>query len=122
MRISDWSSDVCSSDLQVGRFDQITAIVFWREENRRAGPAVQEMRKDAMVGLGAAEKCDDPQDAVQDLRARQEAAPGARQQCHRAEDRAGARGRVANVRLGAPIGSADSRERGGPYVVDLGGG
>src|SRR3546814_3340319 len=58
------------------------------------------MRKDAMVGLGAAEKCDDPPDAVQDLRARQEAALGARQQCHKAEARAAARGRVAIVVLG----------------------
>src|SRR3546814_18516890 len=40
---------------QVGSFDQIAAIVLWREGNRRAGFAVRALRKEAMMGLGAAD-------------------------------------------------------------------
>src|SRR3546814_10719374 len=41
---------------QEGGFDQVAAVILRREGYRGAGPAMQKMRKDAVVGFDLAEK------------------------------------------------------------------
>src|SRR3546814_2438513 len=76
---------------QEGGFDQVAAVILRREGYRGAGPAMQKMRKDAVVGFDLAEKGNDTIEALQDFRAIQKAALDARQQRHDAETAAATR-------------------------------
>src|SRR3546814_16048703 len=54
MRISDWSSDVCSSDLMLGLADILSAFIAFREEviTRRCKYELAKARERAHILLG----------------------------------------------------------------------
>src|SRR3546814_14862197 len=57
MRISDWSSDVCSSDLEAGAHQ---LALFWREEEQRVGEvghAVEGVERERRLVVGAGHQC-----------------------------------------------------------------
>src|SRR3546814_16899945 len=97
---------------QEGGFDQVAAVILRREGYRGAGPAMQKMRKDAVVGFDLAEKGNDKIEALQDLRAIQKAALDARQQRHDAETAAATGERGAQVVTECLVAALE-RERGG---------
>src|SRR3546814_17065976 len=70
---------------QEGGFDQVAAVILRREGYRGAGPAMQKMRKDAVVGFDLAEKGTATIETLQDFRAIQKDALDARQQRHEAD-------------------------------------
>src|SRR3546814_3650703 len=66
MRISDWSSDVCSSDLQAGREAQPALPEAGRLYRRAGRRAVQARSLSVLIGRGA---CPSPQQKNSDRRA-----------------------------------------------------
>src|SRR3546814_12821778 len=146
MRISDWSSDVCSSDLvvlaalgpawlaggdAVSAFDAETAAVAVQVIARRGGETQQQRARVADDGLEAERlglgqwigeapggKSGQLQSATRTGARQADHRRGCcgRRQCH--GERAGLR-RIAHAQVGAALvqnGPASRRERGGPYV------
>src|SRR3546814_11134269 len=58
MRISDWSSDVCSSDLELARStndekqSQLKRLAEFQERNAKDAPAMLERLRDAVIAHG----------------------------------------------------------------------
>src|SRR3546814_17921953 len=57
MRISDWSSDVCSSDLRPWRFAEASLGLADRQELGQRRPGIQHAARALQSGAGVAARC-----------------------------------------------------------------
>src|SRR3546814_17300290 len=62
MRISDWSSDVCSSDLDFGCVGTVSILLALRHDTvpRWVGPDLQHFASISLIGLVLARRVKDP--------------------------------------------------------------
>src|SRR3546814_16484012 len=110
MRISDWSSDVCSSDLGEGRTDAAEQSVgLERLRQVASAPRLQGARANRLVGIGGDEdgwdRCAHCDQVTVQLEPGHAGHPHVRDQT----------GRLPQM-TGFPIGRASWRERVCPYV------